>query len=460
MKGCAGLTIYAFLNEIVLAFVESGTFFLFYIFLIGKKNFISAHKLKTIIILSINFLFSYYTFKYIPIGIYDILYYIFMIAFFGFVTKSNIFSSAISISIVFILNSVFAILLIQVSMLILHVDFGVLMYNEKVKFVITLILRSLEILVLILVYKSKCLKIPFLTTSFFSKDNYFLSYFILQIVALSFALTATLNNSKSFIIQLFILSFYLILCILGLLDIKERLKVTGLEKKYIAQSEYVRNMETVMKVIRKEKHDLNNHLSILIMLCQQRNEDTLDRVVEYSKKLLELPNISDYKFYNTGNIFMDGLLAVKNNIAAENGIHFEADFEETLDQTFVDPIDLTSILGNILDNALDTHILSPNGNPNPIVSIYAFRSLEKGALDISISNNGIPIPEDHLKKIFTENFTTKGDATRKERGFGLTIVEQLVRKNKGSIAVKSDETGTEFLVSLPVKEKKPSEPSL
>ena len=74
---------------------------------------------------------------------------------------------------------------------------------------------------------------------------------------------------------------------------------------------------------------------------------------------------------------------------------------------------------------------------------------DAGNVYISISDNGIGIPADHLHKIFDPGFTTKGVGVG--TGLGLSIVFRIVREDhRGEISVESKPgEGTTFIVAIP-----------
>ncbi len=81
--------------------------------------------------------------------------------------------------------------------------------------------------------------------------------------------------------------------------------------------------------------------------------------------------------------------------------------------------------------------------------------LEQDKAIIKIADTGIGIPEQNLKKIFEPFFTTKpvGQGT----GLGLSIVYKIIEQHNGTIDVKSKVgEGTEFTITLPVKQAKQS----
>ncbi len=109
-----------------------------------------------------------------------------------------------------------------------------------------------------------------------------------------------------------------------------------------------------------------------------------------------------------------------------------------------DTLHLTSVVYNLVDNALKYSLLHPK------IQI-ACRS-EKEHLILEISDNGIGIPEAYQGKIFDKFFRVPSGNVHnvKGHGLGLSYVASVVKKHKGSITVKSQEgEGTAFTVMLP-----------
>ncbi len=80
----------------------------------------------------------------------------------------------------------------------------------------------------------------------------------------------------------------------------------------------------------------------------------------------------------------------------------------------------------------------------------AYLPLEPGRyVRISITDEGVGIPQEHIEKIYDPYFTTKENGT----GLGLTICYSILKKHNGLIFVKSREgVGTTFHVYLPASE--------
>ncbi|RZL44523.1 MAG: hybrid sensor histidine kinase/response regulator [Pedobacter sp.] len=100
------------------------------------------------------------------------------------------------------------------------------------------------------------------------------------------------------------------------------------------------------------------------------------------------------------------------------------------------------ILGNLISNAIKYQKVN---EPNKKVEISADVSASK--VEISISDNGMGILNEHLEKIFTQFFKSK---VQHGSGLGLFIVKEALNKIDGRIAVSSDlDRGTTFKITIP-----------
>jgi signal transduction histidine kinase len=90
--------------------------------------------------------------------------------------------------------------------------------------------------------------------------------------------------------------------------------------------------------------------------------------------------------------------------------------------------DLRQIFINIISNACDALVV-----PNGCIEIDIAKEGESAI--ISISDNGIGIPTEHLNRIFEPFFTTKEDVGT---GIGLWITKEMIEKSGGLITVHND----------------------
>ena len=76
----------------------------------------------------------------------------------------------------------------------------------------------------------------------------------------------------------------------------------------------------------------------------------------------------------------------------------------------------------------------------------AIRPADPG-VQLTIRDQGVGIPADHLSRVFEPDFTTKSGGM----GLGLAIVENIIIGHGGSIGVQSKAgLGTTFTIHLPL----------
>lgn len=112
---------------------------------------------------------------------------------------------------------------------------------------------------------------------------------------------------------------------------------------------------------------------------------------------------------------------------------------------FADIDMLRTVLRNIVSNAIK---FTNNGGA---LNINAEENFEN--VTISVSDNGIGIAHDELKKLFdiSEVITTKGTAGETGTGLGLLICKDFVEKHSGKIWVESEVgKGSEFKFTFPI----------
>lgn len=100
------------------------------------------------------------------------------------------------------------------------------------------------------------------------------------------------------------------------------------------------------------------------------------------------------------------------------------------------------ILGNLISNAIK-YQKETETNKKVNIGVEVRRELA----EISITDNGMGILNDHLEKIFTQFFKSK---VNQGSGLGLFIVKEALNKINGKIAVSSEPAeGTTFKITIP-----------
>ena len=112
------------------------------------------------------------------------------------------------------------------------------------------------------------------------------------------------------------------------------------------------------------------------------------------------------------------------------------------------PDRVEQMLINLIENAIKYN--KPGGS----VTVQVFANAEEA--NVTISDTGIGIAEEHLPRMFERFYRVDKGRSRQMggTGLGLAIVKHIVRSMHGEIEVHSKlGEGTEFLITLPLAPK-------
>lgn len=187
----------------------------------------------------------------------------------------------------------------------------------------------------------------------------------------------------------------------------------------------------------------------------KRGYETNEKMIQMVNNLLYVSRIENGKFgydfkENDFSRFLDALRENSELAFKERGISLDIDNHVPVLAPFVfDFGNLLIALQNIVDNAIK--YTPPNGKVRIAVD------KEGDLLKITISDNGVGIPETELSKLFSKFFRASNVVRLQTEGtgLGLFITKNIILRHGGTISVDSVEgKGTTFTIHISLSLKK------
>ena len=187
----------------------------------------------------------------------------------------------------------------------------------------------------------------------------------------------------------------------------------------VQQQTYIQQYENIRKV-RKTQHDMKHRLVVIEQLLIEKD---YERAQSYTKEFLaELDDVKEFKY---GDNALNTLLLIKEETARERGVRMEIN-AEAINTTRVSEMDLTMIVGNLLDNAIEA-AEKVEDHPEVYVIIKT-----KSVLYISVKNR---VKDTDIIKTGRPDYTTKENTLL--HGFGIACIRELVDRNGGRLDMEA-----------------------
>jgi sensor histidine kinase regulating citrate/malate metabolism len=197
--------------------------------------------------------------------------------------------------------------------------------------------------------------------------------------------------------------------------------------------------------LRAQAHEAANRLHTTVSLVELGRPQ---EAVEFATaELAAAQQLTDRVVEAVGEPVLAALLLGKTATAHERGVLLEIDPATSVGSTGIPGGDLVTIVGNLLDNAIDAALAG-----DPPREVQAALEVADGRLEIRVEDTGPGVAEEDLPHLFERGWSTK-DATGAPqglgRGLGLALVDAAVRRHGGTLSVRPG-PGAEFRVSLPL----------
>jgi two-component system CitB family sensor kinase len=194
--------------------------------------------------------------------------------------------------------------------------------------------------------------------------------------------------------------------------------------------------------LRAQRHEFANRMHTVLGLLQTNAQADALEYLRAVTQFDSVDSISESPAVRSATI--RSFMAAKTARAAELGVSLTLSEASWVPQRLIAPVEVVTVLGNLVDNALDAAHASTRRPAAVEVDLLS----DGTQLVISVANTGDGVSPEQTEAIFVEGISTRGT----DRGLGLAIARQTARVLGGEVALTSpgcDGTETVFVAHLP-----------
>ncbi|GCD95026.1 sensor histidine kinase [Embleya hyalina] len=214
--------------------------------------------------------------------------------------------------------------------------------------------------------------------------------------------------------------------------------------------------------LRASAHEAGNRLHTVVALVELGRGEEAIRFA--TGELAAARDLADELTNAVSEPALAALLFGKHAQAAERGVQLTVTGGSAADGTTAvplhapaarfDPHDLVTVLGNLVDNAIDAAVSAPP--PRTVRVTVGVDPDADGALLLRVADSGPGIDEPLTTRVFERGWSTKEAYGSQGRGLGLALVRATVARHAGSVEVaRGPDGGAVFTVRLPAAVPRP-----
>ncbi len=212
---------------------------------------------------------------------------------------------------------------------------------------------------------------------------------------------------------------------------KDKIQIAQLQQQFAYYQEKLKDEEKVRSVY----HDMKNHLLVLQRHILQRQINSPETTEMVEKLQSRVAMYEDY--VHTGNDILDIILKEKSELAREKSIAFSVTAGLN-GVDFIEPLDISTIFSNALDNAIEASEKLPEEQRAILVKAGKMQNF----FSVLIENNCLQNSEN------TNIRTTKSDDFL--HGFGISNMRKAAEKYGGQLTTKYEKGTFTLKILIPI----------
>jgi two-component system, CitB family, sensor kinase len=220
----------------------------------------------------------------------------------------------------------------------------------------------------------------------------------------------------------------------GVLTLRDRTDLEALTRELDA-------VRALTGALRAQRHEFANRLHVLSGLLQTgHTNEAIDYLATVSAGPIAGPVSSTVK-----DPYLQAFLGAKTAEATEKAVQLRLAETSWVPGRISAPAEVTTVLGNLVDNALEAARLGRRRPAWVEVDLLA----DGEALHLTVLDSGDGVPDALRDKVFDEGVSTRDGA---DRGLGLVLARQAARSKGGDVSLAAghaDNHGAVFVARLP-----------
>lgn len=202
-------------------------------------------------------------------------------------------------------------------------------------------------------------------------------------------------------------------------------KLFLLENNFNTLQEQIAVQQQNNEKVRKLRHDMKNHLANIRSLI---DSGEIAAAVTLLDNTAENVNNTKAEMIDTGNSFVDAILLSKTAVCREKNIDFSCSVQP-LENLKINAVDLSSLLSNLLDNAMEAAAQTTE----PFVRLTIMKYNAYYTICVENSYKG----KEFLKENMGVLISTKSDKAL--HGYGTQIISDIAQKYDGNYTWEAQE---------------------
>lgn len=201
------------------------------------------------------------------------------------------------------------------------------------------------------------------------------------------------------------------------------------------------------ELLRAQAHEFSNQLHTISGLIQIGEHDEVVRYVRALRKHRESLDLTLTS--RVRDRAVAALLMAKSALAAERRVRLRISELTALDRLEpTDSADVATVLGNLVDNALDAAAAAAADHEDDAWVEVELRQ-DASSVEIVVRDSGPGVAPELAQEVFAHGFTTKA-AQGGDRGIGLALTRLVCTRRGGEVSVANTEPGAMFTARMSV----------